>query len=194
SRSTTSSTPRTRSRSSSGARSACGSSTSSTSRRSRLPELRVTVAGAGMAGLVAAARLRELGHAVRVLEKGARAGGSMLLSSCVVWRHREWEDFRAECPGGDQDLQRLVWERLDDALGWLESLGAEPVWRETGNPRTVGKRFDPKALTALLADDVRLGTELPADAEPPLVLAPGGFGKRLAAEQGRLLRANPWSD
>ena len=147
-----------------------------------------------MAGLVCAARARQLGLRPTLLEKGTRPGGSMLLSSCVVWRHREWEDFRAECPGGDEDLQRLVWERLDDALAWLESLGAEPVWRETGNPRTVGKRFDPKALTALLADDVRLGTELPADAEPPLVLATGGFGKRLAAEQGLLLRANPWSD
>src|SRR6266480_2619960 len=117
-----------------------------------------------MAGLVCAARARQLGLRPTVLEKGTRPGGSMLLSSCVVWRHREWEDFRAECPGGDEDLQRLV-----------------------------GKRFDPKALTALLADDVRLGTELPADAEPPLVLATGGFGKRLAAERGLLLRANPWS-
>jgi NADPH-dependent 2,4-dienoyl-CoA reductase/sulfur reductase-like enzyme len=77
-----------------------------------------------MAGLVAAVRLRELGHEPRVLEKGTRAGGSMLLSSCVVWRHLEWERFRAECPGGDEPLQRLIWERLDGALGWLESLGA----------------------------------------------------------------------
>ncbi|HVY47262.1 MAG TPA: FAD/NAD(P)-binding protein, partial [Minicystis sp.] len=69
------------------------------------------VAGAGMAGLVAAARLRELGHDVVVREKGTRAGGSMLLSSCVVWRHRDFGEFRAECPGGDERLQRLVWER-----------------------------------------------------------------------------------
>jgi len=53
------------------------------------------IAGAGMAGLVCAARLRELGRDVRVLEKGTRPGGSMLLSSCVVWRHLEWDDFRA---------------------------------------------------------------------------------------------------
>ena len=53
------------------------------------------VAGAGMAGLVAAARLRELGCAVTVREKGTRIGGSMLLSSGVIWRHREWEEFRA---------------------------------------------------------------------------------------------------
>src|SRR5579862_2789410 len=155
------------------------------------------IAGAGMAGLVAAARLREVGHEPRVLEKGTRPGGSMFLSSCVVWRHVEWDRFRAECPGGDERLQRLIWERLDDALGWLESLGAEPVWLDTENPLTTGRRYDPRALTRLLADaagSVELGTPLPEDAEPPLLLATGGFPRRLARERGLLLRANPWSD
>jgi NAD(P)-binding Rossmann-like domain len=159
--------------------------------------VRVTVAGAGMAGLVAAARLRELGHEPRVLEKGTRAGGSMLLSSCVVWRHVEWERFRAECPGGDEPLQRLLWERLDDALGWLESLGAEPVWRDTENPLTTGRRYEPRELTQLLgaaAGEIELETPLPEDAEPPVLLATGGFAGRLARERGLLLRANPWSD
>jgi succinate dehydrogenase/fumarate reductase flavoprotein subunit len=147
-----------------------------------------------MAGLVAAARARELGLEPVVIEKGNRPGGSMLLSSCVVWRHREWEEFRAECPGGDEALQRLIWERLDDALEWLVLRGAQPVWDDTENPRTTGKRFDPRALTELFARDVRLDTALPADADPPLVLATGGFGKRLAEERGLLLRANPRSD
>jgi len=146
-----------------------------------------------MAGLVCAARARELGLRPRLVEKGTRPGGSMLLSSGVVWRHVEWERFRAECPTGDAALQRLIWERLDDALDWLLSLGAEPVWQDTENPLTTGKRFDPRELTALLAHGVELETPLPADAEPPLVLATGGFGKRLAAERGLLLRANPWS-
>src|SRR5689334_20339042 len=147
-----------------------------------------------MAGLVCAARARELGLRPRVLEKGTRAGGSMLLSSCVVWRHVDWDAFRAECPGGDPVLQRLIWERLDDALGWLVALGAEPVWEDTENPLTTGKRFDPRALTALLARDVELETPLPDDADGPVVLATGGFAKRLAEERGLLLRANPWSD
>ena len=150
-----------------------------------------------MAGLVAAARLRQLGHEPRVLEKGTRAGGSMLLSSCVVWRHLEWERFRAECPAGDELLQRLIWERLDDGLGWLESLGAEPVWRDTENPLTTGRRYDPRVLTRLLsaaAGVVELETPLPEDAEPPVVLATGGFAGRLARERGLLLRANPWSE
>src|SRR5207248_2154275 len=139
-----------------------------------------------MAGLAAAARLRELGAAPVVLEKGTRAGGSMLLSSCVVWRFREWDDFRAECPGGDERLQRAVWERLDDALEWLVSLGAQLVWEETGNPRTVGKRFDPRGLTDVLAraaGDIRVGqtwsdqSDLTSwsDQTNPLIVATGGF-------------------
>jgi fumarate reductase flavoprotein subunit len=158
----------------------------------------VLIAGAGMAGLVCAARARELRLRPAVLERGTRPGGSMLLSSCVIWRHREWDDFRAECPGGDEAVQRLIWERLDDALTWLESLGAKQVWRDTENPRTTGRRFDPLALTKLLMGPlggrVELGTPLPASAEPPLVLATGGFPARLAERQGLLLRANPWSD
>ena len=159
--------------------------------------MRVTVAGAGMAGLVAAARLCELGLEPRVLEKGTRPGGSMVLSSCVVWRHAEWERLRAECPGGAERLQRLIWERLDDGLRWLESLGAEPVWRDTENPLTTGRRYDPRALAQRLvaaAGTVELATPLPDDAEPPMLLATGGFPGRLARERGLLLRANPWSE
>jgi len=150
-----------------------------------------------MAGLVAAARLRELGHEPRVLEKGTRAGGSMLLSSCVVWRHLEWERFRAECPGGDERLQRIIWERLDDALGWLEWLGVEPVWPDTENTLTTGRRYNPTALTRLLVDaagEIELETPLPENEEPPLILATGGFPGRFARERGLLLRANPWSE
>src|SRR5947209_9843335 len=121
--------------------------------------------------------MRELGDTPCVLEKGTRAGGSMLLSSCVVWRHLEWERFRAECPGGDEPLQRLIWERLDDALRWLESLGAEPVWRDTENPLTTGRRYEPRGLTRLLAEAagaIELEVPLPGAAEPPVLLTTGG--------------------
>lgn len=146
-----------------------------------------------MAGLVAAARARELGARPVVREKGARPGGSMLLSSGVVWRHRTLADFRAECPRGEEALQRRLVEELDDALDWLESFGVEPLARETANPLTIGRRYDPRALTEALvraAGDVRLGAPF-AEAE---VLATGGFGARLARERGLLLRANPWSE
>ena len=54
-------------------------------------------------------------------------------------------------PGGDERLQRLVFERLDDSIAWLAPLGAPVVWEETGNPLTVGVRFDPRGLTEVLA-------------------------------------------
>src|SRR3954453_23674371 len=149
-----------------------------------------------MAGLVAAVRLRELGAEPTVVEKGTRAGGSMLLSSCVIWRYRTFDEFRAECPGGDAELQRLVLEGFDEALAWLERLGPPVVWEETGNPRTIGKRFDPRGLTDVLlarAGEVQLGTPLHNDATP-LILATGGFSVRLARERGLLVRSNPWSE
>jgi succinate dehydrogenase/fumarate reductase flavoprotein subunit len=133
-----------------------------------------------MAGLVAAARARELGARVRVLEKLDRPGGSMRLSSGVVWRHRDFDRFRAECPGGDERLQRALFERLDPALRWLEELGAPVVRRETGNPATVGVRFEPEGLTGALAraagPDLRLATRLDElGRDCPVVLATGGF-------------------
>src|SRR5947207_5977363 len=102
----------------------------------------------------------------------------MYLSSGVVWRYRDWERFRAECPGGDPTLQQLVWERLDDDLAWLESLGAPVLERDTGNELTSGLRFDTKGLTEILARgaEIRLLTPLESLSEPvPVVLATGGF-------------------
>jgi FAD binding domain len=152
-----------------------------------------------MAGLCAGARARELGAAPVVFEKGTRPGGSMLLSSCVIWRFREWDDFRAECPSGEEQLQRTVWERLDDGIAWLERLGAPVVAHETGNPRTIGKRFDPHGLTETLvraAGEVRLDETAP----DPVILATGGFqgdddlvAEHIRPAESLRLRANPWS-
>ena len=166
----------------------------------------LTIAGAGMAGLVAAARARELGARPVVLEKGDRPGGSMLLSSGVVWRYRSLEHFRAQCPGGDTRLQEVIMERLDTALAWLESLGAPVVSRETGNSLTVGTRFDPRGLTDALtgaAGDVHLRRALRPWRRPrgPTIVATGGFQgsrrlvRRFITPEARhlWLRANRWS-
>ena len=172
------------------------------------------VAGAGMAGLCAAARARQLGDEPVVLEKGPRPGGSMLLSSGVVWRYRSFEEFRAQCPTGDERLQRLVFDRLDDGLEWLESLGAPVLERETGNPLTKGVRFDTAGLTDALAraaGEVRFeqpvtvtGTDTGTDTVTvpggPLVLATGGFqgdpelvDRYVRPAAPLRVRANPWS-
>ncbi|MEP7335544.1 MAG: FAD-dependent oxidoreductase [Actinomycetota bacterium] len=154
------------------------------------------IAGAGMAGLVAAARARQLGADVTVYEKGDRPGGSMLLSSGVVWRHLRFEDFRLDCPRGDERLQQLIWERLDESLAWLESTtGVRPLWDDTENPRTTGRRYDPVELTAALtreAGEVQLRQPFPPAER--LVLATGGFPVRVARERGLLVRSNRWSE
>jgi fumarate reductase flavoprotein subunit len=166
------------------------------------------IAGAGMAGLVAAARARELGADVNLVEKGPRPGGSMLLSSGVIWRYRDWETFRAQCPGGDETLQRLVFDRLDDALAWLRSLGADVLWTETGNPLTVGMRFDTGRLTETLARAAGpVATSSAGDAhlqrrpDEATILCTGGFqGSRelvrehVAPAADLPLRANRWSE
>jgi succinate dehydrogenase/fumarate reductase flavoprotein subunit len=158
-----------------------------------------------MAGLAAAAHAAQEGASVLVLEKGDRPGGSMLLSSGVVWRYREFQRFRAECPGGDPVLQRTIHERLEDDLRWLRSLGAPVLERETGNPATEGWRFEPAGLAATLArypQEVRLSEPLrsiPDDA--PVILATGGFqaNKELVRRfitphaDALVLRAAPWS-
>jgi fumarate reductase flavoprotein subunit len=165
----------------------------------------IFVAGAGMAGLAAAAEARRLGATPVVLEKLDHTGGSMRLSSGVIWRHRDFSTFREECPEGDERLQRLVFERLDADIRWLESLGAPVLQRDTGNPLTTGTRFDPEGLTQTLVEtcgDVRVGEpirEPPAGA--PLILATGGFGasRELLAEhvtaeaQHVFIRAAPGS-
>jgi succinate dehydrogenase/fumarate reductase flavoprotein subunit len=143
-----------------------------------------------MAGLVAAARARELGARPVVYEKGTRAGGSMLLSSGFVWRYRSLETHLEQCPGADERLARTIVEQFDDALDWLESLGVRLSTRETGNELTVGGRFDPRQLVEALGHDVRLGQTT----DDPAILATGGFPVKLARELGVLLRANPWSE
>ena len=123
----------------------------------------------------------------------------MLLSSGVIWRHRELEAFRRGCPRGDLELQTLVWERLDDALDWLESLGASVLARDTGNPLTVGRRFETHALTDTLHPrrGGRLGEPL-REQEGEIVLATGGFGVaaqdagwRFAQLRGRTAAGSP---
>jgi succinate dehydrogenase/fumarate reductase flavoprotein subunit len=171
-----------------------------------------------MAGLCTAARARELGALPVVLEKGSRPGGSMLLSSGVVWRYRSFEEFRAQCPTGDERLQRLVFDRLDEGVEWLESLGAPVLERETGNPLTTGVRFDTAGLTDALvraAGEVRFeqpvtvtvtvtGTDTVTvtgtNTGGPLVLATGGFqgdpglvDRYVKPAAPLRVRANPWS-
>jgi len=114
--------------------------------------MRVTVVGGGLAGLVAARRVQELGARVSLFEKGDRLGGSFVYSSGYVWSYKDLRTFRAEAPGGDVALQRLILDRLEPGLSWLEGLGAPVLTRGTGNRLTVGARFDPARTVTALSD------------------------------------------
>src|SRR5829696_7279450 len=113
--------------------------------------MRIIVAGGGLAGLTAALRAVELGARVTLLEKGDRPGGSFIYSSGYIWSYKDLRTFRREAPSGDAALQKLVLERLEACLEWLEDLGIPALTRETGNPLTFGARFNPEQTVTTLA-------------------------------------------
>jgi fumarate reductase flavoprotein subunit len=114
--------------------------------------VRVVIAGGGLAGLTAALRATELGAQVTLLEKGSGPGGSFVYSSGYIWSYVDLPTFRREAPGGDAALQRLILERLESGLTWLEGAGGVLLARETGNPLTFGARFDPERTVSALVD------------------------------------------
>jgi succinate dehydrogenase/fumarate reductase flavoprotein subunit len=103
------------------------------------------VVGGGLAGLVAALRAIELGARVTLLEKGDRLGGSFIFSSGYVWSYRDLQTFRRQVPGGEISLQRLILQRLEPSIEWLEERSLPALSRETGNRlRTVRRGVPPQ--------------------------------------------------
>jgi fumarate reductase flavoprotein subunit len=138
--------------------------------------VRVVIAGGGLAGLTAALRATELGAQITLLEKGESPGGSFVYSSGYIWSYVDLPTFRREAPGGDAELQRLILERLESGLTWLEDAGGALLARETDNPLTFGARFDPGRTVSALVDRIEAsGGEIIADtALETLVEDPAG--------------------
>ena len=109
-----------------------------------------------MAGLVAAARARELGARGR----RPREGRSLRRVDAALERRDLATSVAGRVPGRvprrrSRAAATHLIDELDEGLDWLESLGAEVTERATGNPRTVGRRFDPRRLTDALVRDRR---------------------------------------
>ena len=127
----------------------------------------LVIVGAGMAGLSAAVRATRHGADVLLVEKGARAGGSLRLSAGLVWTYDTVASARENVPRGRPGLQRLVVENLDDRFAWLDSLGVTvrepPVELPTGDvvsaptPGANCGKIDPEEYVDTMLDHVREG-------------------------------------
>lgn len=83
----------------------------------------LVIVGGGMAGLVTAVRLQELGASVTLLEKGPAPGGSLALSGGTLWSARTVEDLRTLVPRGHPVLGPILVNDFPDGVEWLRSLG-----------------------------------------------------------------------
>ena len=142
-------------------------------------------------------RARELGVDLTVAREGRPPGGSMLLSSCVVWRHRALGGLPRRVPARGRALQRLIWERLDDSLEWLESTtGCEPVPGRHGEPAHDRSPLRPRR--AHRGRDRARGAMYRSGRAVPIARAArprhGWLPVRVASESGLLVRSNPWSE
>jgi succinate dehydrogenase/fumarate reductase flavoprotein subunit len=84
----------------------------------------IVIAGAGMAGLVAAVQAQALGAQVTLVEKGAAPGGSLALSGGTLWCAKTYADLRCLVPRGDPDLGRVLVEEYPAGVAWLQEVGA----------------------------------------------------------------------
>ena len=152
-----------------------------------------------MAGLVAAARARELGATpscsrratARAARCCSRAASSGATASC-----------ESSAPSARAATRRCSgWsvERLDDALAWLESLGAEPVCARDREPAHDRPALRParadRGCSCAAAGDVRLRDAARRRRGRRWCSRPAASGARLArGARACSLRANPWSD
>ena len=106
-------------------------------------------------------------------------------------------------PAATPRFSETVVEQLDEAIAWLEDARCSVLEHETGNPRTIGKRFDTRRLTETLASRggrCPLGHVQASDTGtwPDGTAARSGDGRvpRAAGSRARACpsAANPWSE
>jgi succinate dehydrogenase/fumarate reductase flavoprotein subunit len=93
-------------------------------RRFQMNSPTIVVAGAGMAGLVAALQAQEKGAHVILLEKSRHPGGSLALSGGTLWCARTYDDLRRLVPRGHPELGHVLVAEYAAGVHWLQALGA----------------------------------------------------------------------
>ena len=123
----------------------------------------------------------------------------MLLSSCVIWRHRDWDEFRRECPAATSACSGSSGsDSMTRSRG--SSRGARP---SSGKKRAIrgpsASASSRAVLATALAGEVELGADGCADAA--MILCTGGFAassdlvtRYIAPAASLRLRASPWSE
>lgn len=113
----------------------------------------VIVAGAGMAGLVAARQAQAAGARVILLEKGDAPGGSLALSGGTLWCAASYADLRRLVPLGDPHLGRILVEEFAAGVDWLREQGVT-LSRQPSLPDRVVYLMQPgpRAAVAQLVD------------------------------------------
>ncbi|MBC7644306.1 MAG: FAD-dependent oxidoreductase [Thermoleophilia bacterium] len=181
----------------------------------------VLIIGGGLAGLVTAASLLELGHDdVVVADSGTEPGGTSIWSAGWIWRYRSRDDYATYAPAGERTVQHAIWHELPTALKWLESATGPFLNAASQNPLNEGVQADVPALCAALARQVgarsgrlRVATEINALERRAVggwravsaagavinasyvVCAGGGYGAnfaRIARESGASASAQSW--
>ena len=88
------------------------------------PMTDVVIAGAGMAGLVAANQAQELGVRVTLIEKADEPGGSLAMSGGTLWCAKTHADLVRLVPRGDPELGQVLVEEYPAGVEWLKRCGA----------------------------------------------------------------------
>ncbi|MFB6311001.1 MAG: FAD-dependent oxidoreductase [Salinirussus sp.] len=132
-----------------------------------MAEHNAVIAGAGMAGLVAAAHLVRSDHNVVVLEKSAEPGGSLAISNGIIWTYLPYEALRNRAPKGDPALHRVLADRFEDDLEWLGDIGVD-LQPPTFDVPAAGKEIDPPKFVDHMVELIETGggeirTEAPLD-------------------------------
>ena len=90
----------------------------------------VAVVGAGMSGMVLAARAAQAGCRVAVFDRADAVGGSAVYAHGPIWTATSMDLMLAEDPDADQEFGSTLVREFEPTMDWVRSIGvtlSEPV-------------------------------------------------------------------